>query len=403
MFKCAKVFSRLIPAALSFLLLAFPILSSAEAENAHHPVYVGFDGEYGLKNSTSAQAIELGLKAAIHEINARGGVLGGRPIELTVKDNRSVPSRGISNMEEFAQQADLVAVFAGRFSPVILQQLDIVHAQKIPLLDVWGSADGVTDHAFKPSYTFRLSLKDAWAMPAMLTQAVAKGGDKIGVLLPNTGWGRSNQAALESALAKRPGVKLVGSVWYNWGEQDMLQHYQALLDAGAQAVLLVANDLEGSLLVRQLGERANVPRVPIVSHWGVTGGDMFAASGPALAELDFTIVQTFSFFAAPPGPLATFKASVKEVAGIEDMEKIESSVGVAHAYDMMHLLAKAIDAAQSTDRAAIRDALEKLGAHEGLVRAYKTPFTPENHDALGPEQVFFAKFRGDGVVVPVGK
>jgi branched-chain amino acid transport system substrate-binding protein len=377
------------------------LFSCSLAHATDAPVYVGFDGAYGVNNSTSAQAIELGIMSAIHEINAKGGVLGGRPLELVVKDNRSVPARGIANFKDFAATPDLVAVFGGRFSPVILQQIDLAQNTPLPLLDVWGSADDITDHAFQPSYTFRLSLRDSWAMPAMLNQALAKGGQKIGILLPNTGWGRSNQKALDTALAQSPTAELVNTVWYNWGEQNMLQHYQALLAAGAQVVLLVANDLEGSLLIRQLGAQPDVLRVPIVAHWGVTGGNMVEASGPTLADLDFTVVQTFSFFTAQPRALATFKKTVKEMAGVEDVEKVESPVGVGHAYDMMHLLAKAIDAAQSTDRSAIRDALENLGNHDGLVRNYSRPFTSTDHDALSKEQVFFAKYRSDGVLVPV--
>jgi len=368
---------------------------------ADGPVYVGFDGAYSVKNSTSAQAVELGLKVAIHEINAGGGVLGGRQVELITKDNRSVSARGIVNLESFAAKQDLVAVFGGRFSPVLLQQLKTAHEKQVPLLDVWGAADGITDHAFVPSYSFRLSLKDSWAMPAMLAQSQAKGGAKFGLLLPNTGWGRSNQKALDKALVNMPNADLVGTIWYNWGEQDMLQHYQALVGAGAQSVLLVANDLEGSLLVRQLGEHTNIKRVPIISHWGVTGGNMVEASGPTLAELDFTIVQTFSFVTAQPAMLETFKRTAAEIAGVDDVTSLPSPVGVGHAYDMMHILAKAIDVAQSTDRVAIRDALEQLGAHAGLVRTYHQPFSPKSHDALSPDLVFFAKYRADGTLVPV--
>jgi branched-chain amino acid transport system substrate-binding protein len=42
------------------------------------PVLLGIDGEFGLDNSTSAQAVELGMRSAVAEINAAGGVLGGR-------------------------------------------------------------------------------------------------------------------------------------------------------------------------------------------------------------------------------------------------------------------------------------------------------------------------------------
>lgn len=386
-------------AALISLLSTSPALHAEGAPVP--PVFVGFDGSYGVKNSTSSQAIELGLRAAMHEINAAGGVLGGRPLELITKDNRSVAARGLANLDEFAAIPDLVAVVGDRFSPVILQQIEPAHTKQMLLLDVWGSADDITEHAFAPSYTFRLSLKDSWAMPAMLKQALAKGGNKIGVLLPNTGWGRSNQKALDAALTHSPQAELVGSIWYNWGEQDMLQHYRSLVTAGAQSILFVTNDLEGSLLVRQLGDHPDVARVPIVSHWGVTGGDMVEASGPALADLDFSFVQTFSFSKARPQALETFKKTVKEIAGVDDVEKLDSPVGTGHAYDMMHILAKAIDVAGSTNRVSIRDALENLGPHDGLVRDYAQPFSAKNHEALAAELVFFAKFRDDGVVVPV--
>lgn len=366
------------------------------------PVLVGFDGEYGLKNSTSAQAIELGLRAAIHEINAAGGVLGGRPVKLVTKDNRSIPSRGLANLKAFAAMPDMTAVFGGRFSPVLLQQIKRAHELKILLLDVWGAADGITDHKYRPSYTFRLSLRDSWAMPRMAQAALKRGKHKFGVLLPNTGWGRSNHKALAAVAARHPEIQIVHTGWYNWGEQDMLSHYEAVLAKGADALLIVANDIEASRLIRQLSEHPSIARLPMISHWGVTGGNMVEASGPMFDTLDFSTVQTFSFFSAQPAALKTFMATVKATDGIETIEAIKSPVGVGHAYDMMHILAKAIDKAGTTEPAAIRDALESGIEHRGLVRDYTPAFTVDRHDALSHAQVFMARFRKDGVIIPTG-
>lgn len=392
---------RLIPTLFLLFATTIGISPSALYASDKAPVLVGFDGEYGLKNSTSAQAIELGLRAAIHEINAQGGVLDGRPLELVTKDNRSVPSRGVANLKQFAAMPELVAVVGGRFSPVLLQQIDLVHELRLPLLDAWGAANGITDHSYKPSYTFRLSLKDAWAIPVMLHQVSQHNKRHLGVLLPNTGWGRSNQRALAQALTEYPELTVVETVWYNFGEKEMLPKYQQLLAKGADVLLLVANDNEGSKLVRELGDNPGVPRMPIVSHWGVTGGQMVAASGPTLTELDFSVVQTFSFFTAKPAAVEHFMKSARAVAAIDSIEQLESPVGTAHGYDLMHILAKAINRAASTDRAAIRDALESGITHHGLVRDYQPAFTPDNHEALSPQQVFMARFRSDGVVVPL--
>ena len=61
------------------------------------PVLVGIDAEFSDATSTSDDAIRLGIRLAIEEINAAGGVLGGRPLKLVERDNRSVPARGVAN------------------------------------------------------------------------------------------------------------------------------------------------------------------------------------------------------------------------------------------------------------------------------------------------------------------
>ena len=93
-------------------------------------------------------------------------------------------------------------------------------------------------------------------------------------------------------------------------------------------------------------------------------------------------------------------ATAARASACARIEDIESPVGVAHAYDMTHILAKAIDLAGTTERAAVRDALEKVRAHDGLVRRYAPPFTPTRHEALGADELLMARYRADGVLVP---
>jgi branched-chain amino acid transport system substrate-binding protein len=66
----------------------------------------------------------------------------------------------------------------------------------------------------------------------------------------------------------------------------------------------------------------------------------------------------------------------------------------------MHILAKAINLAGSTDRKAVRDALEKVPTHRGLVKTYSPPFTPARHEALSARELLIARYRADGVLVP---
>lgn len=386
------------------LMLVFPLLvmfaqPSLSADGA--PVYIGFDGEFGLKNSTSAQAIEKGLTIGIEEINANGGVLGGRPLKLLTRDNRSVPARGIENIKLFAQQEDLVAVVGGRFSPVILSELATVHELKIPLMDAWGSADGITEHTYSPGYVFRVSLRDRFAMPTMLRHAQKNNAKRIGLLLPNTGWGRSNANAAERYISSANADLETKLIWYNWGDKDFGRFYQTFQDWGADTLVLVANDIEGSLVVRHIASLPQEQRLPVISHWGVTGGHFVQACQGGLSKIDFSVVQTFNFDKADPDVRAKVLDWANRLYGLERVEDIQAPVGFGQAYDIVQILAQAIDLAGSTERTAVRDALENVSHIKGLVRTYDKPFGPGDYDALDLENVFMARYDADGVIRPL--
>ena len=369
--------------------------SAARAE----PITLVLDAEFGNKTSTSAQAIERGIRIAMNEVNAKGGVLG-RPLELRTMDNRGVPAIGVDNFRDAAADRNVLGVFGGKFSPTYIEVVPVTNEVQTLLLDPWGSADAITDLKVTPSWVFRLSLKDSWAGPAFIAEAQKSGHKQIGVITPNTAWGRSNVAALEKA-ASTAGVTIVGTEWYHWGEKTMINFVDRLVGRGAQTIVLIANEAEGAILARELAASRG-RAVPILAHWGITGGAFEQMVGDALYTIDLKVIQTYSFY-GPSNPVKTrVLEALKKTYGLDSIPAIESPVGVAHAYDLTHAIARAIEQAGSADRNAVRDALEKLPPWQGLVRSYDPAFTPTNHDALRPDNVFFARFVKDKGIVPVG-
>jgi branched-chain amino acid transport system substrate-binding protein len=49
----------------------------------------------------------------------------------------------------------------------------------------------------------------------------------------------------------------------------------------------------------------------------------------------------------------------------------------------------------------VRDALENLGAYEGLIRTYDPPFRPDHHDALTAADFRTARYGQDGTIIPI--
>lgn len=365
-------------------------------------IKIAIDGEFGIPFSTSAQAIRQGAQVAVNEINAAGGLLG-RKLEVIERDNRAVPARSLTNLRELAADPEVVAVLCARFSPVVVELLPEIHRLKMPMLNPWAAADVITDNDYAPNYVFRLSLRDSWALQVMMRQALKSGARKVGLMLPNTEWGRSSLKAAEATASKDTRQDIVGTQWYNWGDASMIEHYRELQRAGAQSIVFVANDREAVILVQEMAKLPKEQRLPLVAHWGLTGGQFFERAGAALKAVDLSVVQTYTFIGKTDPVAKRVLAGLKTVAGTDDPRKIVSQVGVAHAYDLVHLLARAIVLAKSTERLQVRNALEKLGPYSGLLGQIDKPFTPKRHDALSVSDVYMARFADDGAIEPIAR
>ncbi len=384
--------SKLIP--ILFVLL----LPASAVRAAGDPVLIGLDAEFGHKSSTSAQAIERGILVALDEINERGGVLGGRPLSLVTRDNRSVPARARANIRNLASMKDLVAVVTGKFSPVALELIPLVHELKLPFLDPWAAADGIIDNGHEPNYAFRVSLRDSWAIPKMVRHAQARGFNRFGMMAPKNGWGRSNVKAMQQMLSQEDGktVVLTGIQWHFWGDQTLIGQYLKLVKAGADAIILIANESEAAILLKEIASIPEADRRPIFSHWGITGGDLRKLVGGALDIVDLSVIQTFTFSRNTGRKALEVSERAKAKFGLADASEIRSQVGFAHGYDIAHILAMAVDRAGSTEREQVRNALERLGRYEGLVRTYDPPFTAQRHEALSPDVLFMGRFSNAG-------
>lgn len=366
--------------------------------NEVKPVYIGLDAEFGRATSTADDAIRQGILIAIDEINGAGGVLGGRKLVLIEKDNRSVPARARQNTKEFGESPDVVAMFCSRFSTVVIETIETVHQYGIPLLDPWASSDKLVENGFHPNYVFRLSLRDSWAMPVIMQTATARGFKKIGVLVPNVSWGRGNYEVIKR-IAPEEKIDIVDCQWFNYGDTTFLDKYLQLKKAGAEAIILITSETEGAAFVKEVAALAKSERLPILSHWSITGSDFPALTGAALHKIDLSVVQTFSFIAAKGEAVPRVLAGALRLFNKKSSAEIVSPVGLAHAYDLTHILARAIDMAGSSDRKAVREALEKVTNYQGLIKLYRQPFTATRHEALSPGDVFMARYDRDGSLV----
>ena len=368
----------------------------AQGGGAAEPIVIGHVAALSGASAQSGEAITRGLQLAIDEINADGGLLDGRMIELVQRDDESSPPKGLIAARELIFNENVVALFGGIDSPVSLAIVPLANQEQVPLIGVWAAATPITQNGADPNYVFRVSAVDALVDEKLLTYANERlGATKAGLMLINNPWGESNEKGLQAAGEKNPDIDVVGIEKFESQDVDMVPQLTRLKEAGADVIILVVNAPPGAQVMKSR-ERMGWD-VPVVSHWGISGGRFPELAGPTASDAHF--VQTYSFFGdqGPVGQKVIEALSAKHPE-IEGPEDIFSPVGTANAYDGMHLLAIAIEKAGSTEGDAIRQALEDLGTYEGLIKTYEQPFTKDNHDALGPDDYIMVHYDGDQIV-----
>lgn len=372
--------------------------SLAAAAQAAEPIKIGLITALSGQSALAGEAISRGLQVAIDEINAAGGLLNGRPVELVRRDDEASPAKGVVAARELIHKEKVAVIFGGLDTPVSLAIVPLVNQAKVPFMGPWAAGTPITKNGAQPNYVFRVSAVDEIVDAAMVDYAEKTfGATKYGLIMVNNPWGESNHKGLVAALAAK-GMKPVGSEKFDGNEVDVVPQLSRLKTAGADVLMMVGNVGPSAQVVKSLDRMGW--KVPVVSHWGPAGGRFTELAGPNAKDVHF--VQTYSFFGeqSPVGRkvIDALKAKYSNVKGPED---ITPAVGVANAYDAMHLTALAIQNAGSTDGDAIRQGFYKIDNYDGLIKQYKKPFAADSHDAITAQDYVWAQFIDDRIL-PVG-
>jgi len=374
---------------MSRVLLAFALFVSLSA-SAQESVKIGLITALSGQSARAGEAITRGLQVAIDELNAKGGLLG-RKFELVRRDDEATPAKGVIAARELLFREKVTVLFGGLDTPVSIAIVPIVNEAKIPFMGPWAAGTPITKNGAKDNYVFRVSAVDEIVDKAMLQYAQRTFNAKnCGMILVNNPWGESNEKGLTAALSAK-GLKAAGIEKFEGNDVDVVPQLTRLKAAGADCLFLVGNVGPSAQVVKSLDRMGWKP--PVVSHWGPAGGRFTELAGPSAKDVHF--IQTYSFF-GKQSPVGTkvMKALMAKYPDIKSPGDITPAVGVANAYDAMMLTALAIQAAGKLDGTAI-------GKHEGLIKSYNKPFTPEVHDAVNENDYVWTQFI-DNQIVPVG-
>jgi branched-chain amino acid transport system substrate-binding protein len=320
------------------------LLSSASAY-AEDTVKIGIiqplTGSVAYNGTTDVN----GIKLALGEINAKGGVLG-KKVELVIEDGQCKPANTVNAAEKLTQRDKVVALIGAFCSSATAAIMPVAQSAKVPLVTGVSSAANLTEKG--NTWFFRATETDALLAKSfakiLVNQLKLKKVAYIGV---NDDFGRGGVEEFEKQMSAL-GATTVMKEYFEHGTSDYYTLLTKLKASGADGAFVAAETQDGSTFVKQKAELGLSTKVFGVGSWATA--DFMQLAGAAANGI----------YAAVPYA-STMKTLKNEafVKSYQDQYKVAPGKYSAAGYNTLNIVVDAIARAQSTDSDKVREALLK--------------------------------------------
>jgi branched-chain amino acid transport system substrate-binding protein len=306
-------------------------------------ILVGFYGSLTGDGASFGQSSEEGARLAVEEVNAAGGLLGGRPIRLLVEDDQSKPEEASSAVTKLVTQDRVVAVLGEVASRRTLAAAPVAQRYRVPLITPASTNEKVTAVG---DYIFRVCFIDPFQGQVLAKFAYNDLKARRAAIL--TDIQQDYSVGLTASVTehfKAAGGTVLPPVSYSSGDADFRAVLTQIRGQRPDAVFATGYYSEAAIIVRQARELGMT--MPIL------GGDGWV--GEPLKNGREALKNTFisnHYSSDNPDPIVqNFVKAYREKFGREP-----DSIA-ALSYDSVKVLADAITRAGSTDGPKIQAAL----------------------------------------------
>lgn len=338
--------------------LGFPAVLRAKPKEIAigqlHPLsgFLAFDG----------QELSNGLKLAVDEINAAGGIqsMGGAKLKVLTGDTEGKPEVAIREVERL-YKAGAVALVGCYQSSVTLVATQIAEKNRIPFVVSVAVADDVTERGFK--YTFRVQpnarqmARDTVEYLREIVKAKGVEAKTIAYMHDDTAFGTSLFGHVEK-FAPEYGFEVVQDVPYSPRAADVSTEVGKIKAAEADIIMDTGYFGDGVRVYKTMRDLRVSPKAIVGCGNGAFSHPKF------IAELgDITENVLDGNYRANPLSEKTQKAFAhyREVYG-SDM-----GASTVFAYVAPYVIADALERAGTDDRKKLRDALAETNMTDHIL------------------------------------
>ena len=224
-------------------------------------------------------------KLAADQINAAGGVLGGRRIELFVEDDETSATAAVKAARKLLDIDKVVAITAIWGSAPILAVRPLT-LEKNVVLTVLGSADEVTEGDTKGLVWRFQARASSWGEPAAL--AILKGGyKKVGLLHLQNPFVASMIPSFVETIEKG-GSKVISDVEYKPDQPSYRAEIEKVYAANPDAIFVPGYVNQFTSIAKEIyrgGYKGKVFSLTIAAAAGIDGSSTFVKNvGKEVAE-----------------------------------------------------------------------------------------------------------------------
>ncbi|WP_433305331.1 ABC transporter substrate-binding protein [Actinoplanes sp. CA-030573] len=341
---------RSMPFTLAVLLVAAAAGCGGDDSGGDDPIRIGqivsLTGNYSPLGSENQKSVAL----AVEQINGAGGI-GGRRIELTVSDDKSLPDQAVLAFNDLKGGSD--AIIGSPFSNSALATIPLVDREQIPYVSLTPA-----DEQVKPlhPYVFVVPALSGTYAEATLQYLQASKVTRLAVAYDTkSSYAVAGFKGLQ-AKAGQYGVTLDPVEQFQTTATEFGAVFTHVRSSDAQALMVWATGAPAVALTKQYA--ASGLKIPLILT-GAQASKLFLQ--PAGAAAEGATVSSSIGVVGDALPAGAQKTAIEELStAFRTKYGYPPPQFAQDGYSGVKLLAAAIGKAGGTDRAKVRDALEGL-------------------------------------------
>jgi branched-chain amino acid transport system substrate-binding protein len=329
------------------------------------------------------------LQMYVDDLNAGGGVLG-KKLELVHYDTAGQAKEAVTFVKRLIQNDGVDVIVGGSSTGDTMAAIPEVEKAEIPLISLAGGVEIVEP---VKKWVFKTPHTDRMAAIRIFEDMKKRGIAKLALITGDGGFDKSGRKQVLE-LAPKYGLAVVADESYGNKDTDMTTQLTKIRATDAQAILNFGFGAAPAIVTRNIRQLGIT--LPVYQSHGVASKKFIemageAAEGVRLPAAALVVAEQLPDTDPQKKVLLDYKTKFEAKHG-------EVSTFGGHAYDGLFIAVEAIKRANGTDKAKVRDEIERTKGFIGTAGVFN--ISPQDHMGLSVDAFKLLEVRkGDWVII----